>query len=154
MLDTSAVIGWIELQSPSVIAALDGALRGDEVPFVHLVTIGELEHGVASSNQSGDEQATAARAATLQFARDELGVIELTADPDQLTIYGTLSALTTRRVSHNDRWIASAALLAGHTLATQDQRLADELGNVIAAAALQPWRRSQSAQSSVVYCPR
>jgi predicted nucleic acid-binding protein len=130
ILDTSAVIGWVELQSPSLIAVLDRELADDETPLVHAVTIGELEHGVAHSAPAGDEHAVRGRAATLWFARAELDLVDLSTDSDQPRLYGVISAATGRRIAQNDRWIASGALDGGHTLVTQDPDLAHQLRRV------------------------
>lgn len=50
ILDTSAVIGWVELQGEELVSHLAEA-AGDETPAIHAVTLGELERG---ARQAGD----------------------------------------------------------------------------------------------------
>lgn len=68
ILDTSGVIGWVELQDTNLIEwLLENA--GEDIPNVHIVTLGELERSVL---EAPDEAARSRRADTLNFGRGEL----------------------------------------------------------------------------------
>lgn len=122
ILDTSAVIGWVELKSAEITKALrDHSVDGS--PRVHTVTIGELELGVA---QADDEVTRARRRATLRFAREQLAPLPLDADGDQPEAFGQIAAALSRQISHNDNWITAAAITERRHLLTQDAALAEK----------------------------
>lgn len=123
MLDTSAIIGWIELQNSSLVRWLLHA-AADTVPALHAVTLGELERGVV---EAPDGATTSQRRATLTFSRDELIVVPLSAIGEQAHLFGLVSSAVSRKVTHNDCWITAAALERDDTLVTMDRRLADQL---------------------------
>lgn len=123
ILDTSAVIGWIEHQSEDLISWLLTS-DGDATPAVHVVTLGELAQGVRAAPNS---RVRSARLDTLRFCQRDLDVIELTTGSRQSDLYGLLSSATSRKVSSNDRWITAAAVDLGDTLVTTDRRLADQI---------------------------
>lgn len=120
ILDTSAVIGWLERGNQRVADAI-GEL-GD-VPLLHVVTLGELHEGVARARDLPEDDQRS-RAATLRFALDELDLAPL-PDEREAEIFGLVSAATSRRLSHNDKWIVSRAVVGGHHLITEDDGLAD-----------------------------
>lgn len=123
MLDTSAVIGWVELQSEELLETLLTE-AGDSTPAIHAVTLGELEAGVLSA---GDLETKARRLATLQFSRDELTVISLPAVSEQTQLFAVVNTAVSRKISHNDCWIAAATLANDAHLLTMDRRLSEEL---------------------------
>lgn len=86
---------------------------------------GELHEGVARARDlpKNDQRS---RAATLRFTLNEL---DLATAPDarEAEVFGVVSAATSRRLSHNDKWIVSGAILGGHTLITEDDNLADAI---------------------------
>ncbi|MFT4011339.1 MAG: PIN domain-containing protein [Nocardioidaceae bacterium] len=151
MLDTSAVIGWVELQNSELVRwLLDSA--GDAVPAIHAVTLGELERGVLEAT---DETTRTRRRATLRFSAEELNVVSLSATGEQAHLFGVVSAAVSRKVSHNDCWITAAALTADDTVVTMDKRLADQLR----AAAdtdghLADWLAARERTLDVKYCSR
>lgn len=124
ILDTSAIIGLVERQNPHV----GEALRADgntELPMCHVVSLGELAGGVHAARVRGDESAVAQREQTLSTARS-------LADPDdplgrsEIECFGIITALTSRKLSHNDQWILACAAAEQAQLVTEDQRQADE----------------------------
>lgn len=123
ILDTSAVIGWVELQDANLVQwLLENA--DESTPSIHAVTLGELERGVLEARDSATR---ARRAETLSFARDELGVVSFHDTVEQAHLFGVVSSAVSRKVSHNDCWITAAALGANDTLATMDKRLTEQL---------------------------
>lgn len=150
MLDTSAVIGWVELQSPELLAHLRD--RGeDAVPRIHTVVLGELERGVASAP---DDAIASRRTSTLTFARDDLAVTAWEAG-EQAHLFGLVSASISRKLSQNDCWIAAAAIAEGCELVTQDRNLADRLNAAAAGdSALAGWLRARDRVHITTYCPR
>jgi predicted nucleic acid-binding protein len=132
VLDTSAVIGWLERRNQRVADAI-----GDlgEVPLIHVVTLGELHEGVARARDLPEDDQRS-RAATLRFTLDEL---DLASPPDarEAEVFGVVSAATSRRLSHNDKWIASRAILGGHSLITEDDNLADAIETDAVSDAIQ-----------------
>lgn len=151
MLDTSAVIGWLELQNADLVRyLLEHA--GDAAPAIHAVTLGELERGVI---EAGDEATRARRGATLRFSREELTAVPLTATGEQAHLFGVVSAAVSRRASHNDCWIAAAALEVDDTLVTMDEQLTD----LLRAAAqgdcrLAEWLAARGRTLDVAYLSR
>lgn len=150
MLDTSAVIGWVELQDPSLVRWLLSS-AGDEVPAVHAVSLGELERGVMDAP---DEATARQRQATLTFSSDELEVVPLTAAGEQAHLFGAISSAVGRKVSHNDCWITAAALERDDTLITMDQRLADQLRAADSEVRLADWLRARGRTLNVRYFSR
>lgn len=64
ILDTSAVIGWVEHQSEDLISWLLAAVE-DATPAVHVVTLGELAQAVRAAR---NDEIRAARLDTLSSA--------------------------------------------------------------------------------------
>lgn len=142
MLDTSAVIGWVERGDQTVIDALAGE---SQVPFIHVVTLGELEEGVIRAPRGSILRI---RAATQGFATN-LARIDLSGNIRQPVIFGVISARIGRTLSHNDKWILAAAIEHRHTLVTQD------VGFLEAAKFLNRsgGTRHIGGEASVTYCP-
>lgn len=151
ILDTSAVIGWVELKDAALIAAIR-AHSGDGTPRVHAVTIGELERGVA---QAADEITQDRRRVTLRFAREQLSPISVEPAGDQPEAFGRISAAVSRQLSHNDTWIAAAAITEGRRLLTQDADLAERATRAATTETpLQAWLTSRGYLLDVIHIPR
>lgn len=119
LFDTSAVIGMVERGNERS-AALIG--DGEEVPFCHVVTLGELTAGVRRA-ESADIQLDdlELRVVTLQFARRMPTCPPI--DDRDVECFGLISDVASRKLSHNDRWILASSCVHGLTLVTEDQRL-------------------------------
>lgn len=151
ILDTSAVIGWVELKDAAVIEAIR-ANSEDGSPRVHAVTIGELERGVA---QSSDEVTQSRRRVTLRFAREQLNPIAMDADGDQPEAFGQLAAAASRKISHNDTWIAASAVTGRRPLLTQDANLAEKAaGAASAEGPLRNWLSARGYRIDVILARR
>lgn len=116
IFDTGAIIRLVEGKRRDVIELL----RSHEGKFSYaLATLGELHRGVSAAR---DETSHGIRGETLRVTmrRGELLV------PTRQTAlrWGTLAAITPRRVVHNDLWIAATALEHALTLVTSDVDLA------------------------------
>ena len=129
ILDTSAVIGWVELKDAAIIEAL--------------------------RNHSADEVSRARRGATLRFAREQLAPLPLDPDGDQSEAFGQVASALSREISHNDTWIVAAAVSERRHLLTQDAALAAKA----AKAATTPgpfatWLDSHRYSLNIVHVPR
>jgi predicted nucleic acid-binding protein len=116
IFDTGAIIRLVEHKRRDVIELL----RANEGQFGYaLVTLGELHRGVSAAR---DETAHGIRGETLRVALRRGNLLM----PTQQTAlrWGTLAAITPRRVVHNDLWIAATALEHALTLVTADIDLA------------------------------
>lgn len=122
ILDTSAVIGWVERRNQNVIEALAAT---DRLPVISIVTHGELCQGVESARRANDAAALAIRQRTLNLAHRRLSRVGV--DESDAKLFGRLSAVLSRTVSHNDRWIATAAMRVKRTLVTENAELAAAL---------------------------
>ncbi len=122
ILDTSAVIGWVERRNQNVIAALAATER---LPVISVVTLGELFQGVESARLANDAAKLAIRQRTLSLAQRRLPRVAV--DESDAKLFGKLSAVLSRGVSHNDRWIAAAAMRVKRSLVTEDAELAGAL---------------------------
>lgn len=150
ILDTSAVIGWVELKDAAVIDAIR-AHSTDGSPRVHAVTIGELERGVA---QAPDEVTQGRRRATLQFAREQLSPVALEADGGQPEAFGHFAAAVSRKISHNDTWIASAAVTERRQLLTRDAILAEKVTRAATTQTpLHAWLSARDNRLEVMHVP-
>jgi predicted nucleic acid-binding protein len=150
ILDTSAVIGWVELKDQGVISAIRE--RSDGVaPRIHVVTAGELERGVVSAP---DESTRVRRRATLRFAREQLDPCGLTLEGDQAEAFGHLAHALSRKVTHNDTWIVAAAITEGRALLTQDAFLAERTTDAAAHGSLARWLSHRGYALEVVHAPR
>lgn len=151
MLDTSAVVGWVELKDAGVIEAIREQ-SADGSPRVHAVTIGELERGVA---QASDDITRRRRQATLRFAREQLDPVTLDPAGDQPEAFGLIAAAVSRKVSHNDTWITAAAVTERRLLVTQDATLAEKARAAAAVESpLSDWLAAHQYRLDVVYVPR
>ena len=127
ILDTSAVIGWVERRNQNVVEALAATER---LPVISIVTLGELFQGVESARHANDAAALAIRQRTLSLAQRRLP--RVVVDESDAKLFGRLSAVLSRAVSHNDRWIAAAAMRVKRTLVTEDA----ELGAALAGSGI------------------
>ena len=118
MLDTSAVIAWVERKHLGVRAAV---VESGAIPSLSVITLGELHHGAESAP---DERRRRQRQATVEACR--LMDVRPVSEPVARR-YGQLSADLPRRVGAADRWIAATAAVHGHLLLTFDRELADDL---------------------------
>lgn len=151
ILDTSAVIGWVELKDAAVIEAIR-THSADGNPRVHAVTIGELERGVG---QAPDDLTRSRRRATLRFAREQLAPVSLDSAGDETEAFGQIAAAVSRRISHNDTWIAAAAVTERRHLLTQDAQLAEVVAR--AATSESPigvWLSAHDYRVDVIHIPR
>ncbi|HTQ21063.1 type II toxin-antitoxin system VapC family toxin [Mycobacterium sp.] len=123
ILDTSAVIGWVERRNQNVIEALAATER---LPVISIVTLGELFQGVESARYANDAAALTIRQRTLSLAQRRLPRVGV--DESDAKMFGRLSAALSRTVSHNGRWIATVAIRVKRTLVTEDAQLAAALG--------------------------
>jgi predicted nucleic acid-binding protein len=134
-LDTSAVIGWLELDDRRIADRIE---QSSEIPTVAWAVLGELSHAVIA--MSGNNEKHAIVATTARFVFQKLPIYYPTTFAD-LEIYGILSATTGRRLSHNDKWIITTTIILGAELITQDvaivertqenKELARMLGNTL-----------------------
>lgn len=150
ILDTSAVIGWVELKDADIIQALRDH-SADGTPRVHTVTVGELERGVA---QAADEVTRARRRATLRFAREQLAPLPLDADGDQPEAFGQIAAALSRKISHNDTWIAAAAITERRHLLTQDGEFAERATRAATTGPLAAWLSIHHYNLDIVHVRR
>lgn len=118
ILDTSAVLGWLERKTPATISALRGI---GTTPLIHVVTLGELHEGVARSMAAGAAD-TDLRQQTIEFVVTRLRRVDDPSEADA-ECFGWISACTSRKLSHNDKWIVAASIVGGHRLLTEDRRL-------------------------------
>lgn len=116
ILDTSALIGWLETQQPEFADML--IARAEEPVFVATMSIGELQRGVDASDTS---EKCDHRSATLDFA---LTLDLITVSVATARWWGRLAHAVPRRFGHNDVWLLALAAEHGHTLVTQDDELA------------------------------
>lgn len=151
ILDTSAVIGWVELKDAAVIEAIR-LHSADGSPRVHAVTIGELERGVA---QATDEVTQSRRRATLRFAREQLAPVPLDSDGDQPEAFGLIAAAVSRKISHNDTWITASAVTERRHLLTQDATLAQKVADAATSGStLHAWLSAHRYRLDVIHVPR
>lgn len=116
LFDTGAIIRLVELKRRDVIELLRA--NGGQFSYA-LATLGELHRGVSAAR---DEASHSIRGSTLRVTLRRGNVLL----PTQETAlrWGTLAAITPRRVVHNDLWIAATALEHALTLVTSDVDLA------------------------------
>lgn len=120
ILDTSAIIGLAERDN-SETAALIAA--EEELPILHIVSLGEIHAGVSRAITTGlDQRIVDARRRTLSIASE--CSITRTMEP---AFFGAIAAEVSRKLSHNDMWIAAAAFHHQALLVTEDKALADQL---------------------------
>lgn len=151
ILDTSALIGWVELKDDAVVEALREHSR-DAAPRVHAVTIGELERVVA---QASDEVTRTRRRATLRFAREQLAPLPLDSTGDQPEAFGQIAAAVSRKISHNDTWITASAVTEERTLLTQDADLATKTRAAAQAdGPLRTWLENNRYALDIILIPR
>ncbi|MBK9560294.1 MAG: hypothetical protein WAS75_04160 [Candidatus Microthrix subdominans] len=125
MLDTSAVLGWLERKTPGV---SDAVRTAGATPLIHIATLAELHERVARAEAVG-AASTEQRRQTVEFVLHRLGRTPAPSEIDA-ECFGCLSACTSRKLSHNDKWIVAASIIGGHRLLTEDARLhAQVMGN-------------------------
>lgn len=101
----------------------------------HFVSLGELESGVRAGVRSGiDADLLLLRHRSLDFA-ERMPACRMPSAAD-IACFGIVVASTSRKLSHNDQWILSAAVVHGSTLVTEDDRLHDAASDPILQAAL------------------
>lgn len=128
LLDTSAIIGWLERSNSSLPALLDTS----DTAFYHPVTLGELGAGI---ERAGDDAEREMRTNTLQFTIQRLEAIQDEVLPS--AHFGFLTARFSRRLSHNDYWIVASGIASdGLALATEDAKLFDVVTSAAFAEAL------------------
>jgi tRNA(fMet)-specific endonuclease VapC len=123
LLDTNIIIHIRRSRPPAVQARFRALQHGDAAMSV--VTYGELQFGVAKSQDPG------AAAQTLEELVTLVPVLTLSASAGDT--YGVLRATLQRRgelIGNNDLWIAAHALAEGLTLVTNHER--DDPGASIA----------------------
>lgn len=127
ILDTSALIGLFELglDRPLIVESIREA-GGTDRPAISIVTLGELAAGVQAAADGSD--LAAARQRTLDIVsspRRQRRFDVAPIDRPAWEQFGRIAAALTRKVGHNDKWIAATALATGRTLITQDATLAE-----------------------------
>ena len=91
----------------------------------------------------------------MNFGRDELRQVSFSDTAEQAHLFGAVSSAVSRKVSHNDSWIAAAALDADDTLVTMDQQLADQLREAVQATNhLSEWLRRHHRELEVRHFSR
>lgn len=115
LLDTSAIIGWLERADSSVAELLAGA----DSALYHPVTVGELHAGIERATSAAELEM---RTNTLRFTLARLQSIPAAAALPGAQ-FGYLTARLSRRLSHNDYWLVASAMALGVTLATEDVAL-------------------------------
>lgn len=138
LLDTSAVIGWLERRDAAVIDAIEA---DPHVPAISAVTLGELHRGV---RRAADDRVRTVRRLHLDFVADRLDIVPV--DRDSASTWAALAEALPRRIGHNDTWIAVAAATTGRHLVTQDDALAAALAGANA-------RTGASPAPEVILCP-
>lgn len=139
LLDTSAIIGWLEREH----STLPPLLEASGTALYHPVTLGELRAGIERASTDAEREM---RLTTLNFTVDRLDPIAehlLSAEH-----FGVLTARFTRKLSHNDYWIVAAAVASERLdLATEDRQLFDVLtsGEFADAVARRSWRTPSCA---------
>jgi predicted nucleic acid-binding protein len=130
LFDTSAVIGLLERLSPETRRLVTSSPTR---VAVSTLTLGELERGVRPDP-------TPQRLHTLSMAYTAMDhlLVPVASGP---ACFGHVAAHTSRRVGAVDCWIAATAVLGGHSLVTQDERLANEVAGVSWADT--PWKAPQ-----------
>lgn len=147
MLDTSALIGLHEAH-PEVATYLRGVLeRHDDgtVPKTHQVVVGELWTGVLAV---GGDDPDNPRRPVLDTA---LGLDVETIEPDDARRFAQITQVTTRAMSHNDRWVCAAAIRTRSTLITQDADMAEQLSRYFTSLEL---LEALQVYVPIVYVPR
>lgn len=114
LFDTAALIGLTERGNDRSEAVIEA---DDELPYCHVVTLGELATGVRRAERGGPEH-LALRRTTLTYAR-RLPRIDTINDRD-VDAFAVISDIASRSLSHNDRWILAAALIRSAVLVTED----------------------------------
>ena len=148
MLDTSALIGLHEAH-PEVATYLAGVLEQHDdgtVPKTHQVVLGELWTGVVAVGDADDPGNR--RRPVLDTA---LGLDVETIEPDDAVRFAQITQVTTRAMSHNDRWTCAAAIRTRSTLITQDADMAEQLGRYFTSLEL---LEALQVYVPIVYVPR
>jgi len=118
LFGTNAMIAWMESQEP-----LFRAIPPGLAPVVSLVTVGELEYGIAKSTR---REANRAR---LHRVMSDFRVLTLSLRTTE--IYGKLQASLRRKgrpLPTNDVWIAAQALESDLMLLTRDKHFQEVEG--------------------------
>lgn len=125
IIDTSVVLGWLERKTPATVVVVSEL---STPPMVHLVSLGELHEGVVRSLLGGAIDRTLRRL-TCDFASTHLKRPDPGSEMN-VECFGWVSATTSRKLSHNDKWIVAASIVGGHRLLTEDQRIHEQvMGN-------------------------
>ena len=115
LLDTSAIIGWLERRDSS----LPVLLASSDTALYHPVALGELYAAIERAATTPERNM---RTNTLRFTVQRLQQIDEHALPAEQ--FGFLTARFSRKLSHNDYWtVASAIAIGGLTLVTEDEKL-------------------------------
>ncbi len=95
------------------------------------------------------------RRATLRFAREQLAPLPLKSDGDQPEAFGQLAAALSRKISHDDNWIAAAAITERRQLLTQDANLAEQAKHATTREnQIHAWLHSRAYRLGVIHIPR
>ncbi len=143
LLDTSAVIGWLERRDPGVIDTIEA---DPNVPAISAVTLGELHRGV---RRAPDDRVRTIRRLHLDFVTDRLDIVPI--DRDSASAWAMLAERFPRRTGHNDVWIAVAAATTRRQLVTQDEQLATALTD--ARTSTDPSTALARSVPDVIHCP-
>lgn len=128
LLDTSAIIGWLERNE----STLPPLLAGSDTALYHPVTLGELSAGIERATTDAEREM---RRNTLHFTIQRLEAVDDDVLPGER--FGFLTARFTRKLSHNDYWIiASAMARSAVVLATEDTKLFDVVDSEALAEAV------------------
>lgn len=131
ILDTTAVVGLLELvdDRPLLADAIRRHSGPEELPRLHLVTLGELRAGIERLSGRDDQPTIDTRTTTLRTATSRR-FRHLTIEDDDWWWFGSISGQMSRRPTHNDKWIVAAALSRRLTLITQDEAQANRAGRL------------------------
>lgn len=140
LLDTSAIIGWLERRDPGVTETI---ASDPDVPAISAVTLGELHRGV---RRARDDRTRVVRRLHLAFVGDRLDIVPV--DHESGPRWAGLADLLPRHLGHNDIWIAAAAATTSRQLVTQDEQLATALTDTRTSTDL-----STAPVPDVVLCP-
>ncbi|MCA1799673.1 MAG: type II toxin-antitoxin system VapC family toxin [Xanthomonadaceae bacterium] len=121
LIDTNVVSELAKTRGePGVLAFIAGAAAADEPVYLSVISIGEIEYGIARLLRRGDT-AQAERYATWANAlRERFADHTLDIDVDVAALWGRLRAVDSQHPV--DKLIAATALVYDLTVVTRDER--------------------------------